>query len=778
MMRPKRVAIIGAGPSGIVTAKTLLHNYPKGTFEPIIFEKKCVIGGLWPIRGDDPENHNDTSTTRKAGFISPQMRTNLSRFTVSFSDLSWESVIGDDVPMFPRASQVGEYLETYMQYYIPPEVLKLGCKVVGTERRTVDGEGGRWRVEWEEGVEEQEAFGDITKESNMDVKRISGSFDYLVVASGYFSKPYIPHILGLEEFQDRVIHSSALQNIRSDLLPRLKNYHKPGSSGGKLVVIGGSLSATEAASSLALHLSSAAHTPGLSDQCWKGYTVQHICSRPFWSLPMHLPNIASNETSKAQPPSFLPLDLAMYDLSRRPPGLVNYSLGPVPSQRCIFVNNYFQSLLGTDQGDLGDGSLLVSEELKKKVPWIAVSDSYAEFVRSGGIKITNGRVTAIHNSPSTELGMVEVVDNNGDRVIVEDIAAVVFATGFTPFDSLSFLPKNVLGLLEFSEDTFFPIILDRKGSMNTRIPDLGFVGMYRGPYWGVMEMQARSLGQIWTQASAGGSHLATQSPSEDGEAERQLFRDLRCANREISRPQFPMGDYVGLMESFARDLFIHRYDHPGKDERSGPVAPARYQLLPLESHIRVRSEAETVATLSSMQAVLSGSSEDSVNRGMTAKAIFRALQGHWKFSRVLKESSDSELGNNESSVSGAAFFHPRYPTDPHYESEYLYEENETQPAGHKSRSIYRLCNVVQHGQAHIGVWTVAMTEGLNCNMTDGFSHGLARFNSIPGNNTGEQTMMKFQAIAKGKGCGFLSTGRYYQVPNGECVFEYTFYLRG
>jgi hypothetical protein len=27
--------------------------------------------------------------------------------------------------------------------------------------------------------------------------------------------------------------------------------------------------------------------------------------------------------------------------------------------------------------------------------------------------------------------------------------------------------------------------------------------------------------------------------------------------------------------------------------------------------------------------------------------IFRALQGHWKFSRVLEGSSDLELGNNE-----------------------------------------------------------------------------------------------------------------------------------
>jgi hypothetical protein len=67
-------------------------------------------------------------------------------------------------------------------------------------------------------------------------------------------------------------------------------------------------------------------------------------------------------------------------------------------------------------------------------------------------------------------------------------------------------------------------------------------------------------------------------------------------------------------------------------------------------------------------------------------------------------------------------------------------------------------------------------EGLNCSTIDVFSHGLARFNSIPGNcSTGEQTVIKFQAIAKG--CGFLST-RYYQESNGEYVFEYTFCLRG
>ncbi|KAN0069942.1 hypothetical protein V8E54_012248 [Elaphomyces granulatus] len=107
------------------------------------------------------------------------------------------------------------------------------------------------------------------------------------------------------------------------------------------------------------------------------------------------------------------------------------------------------------------------------------------------------------------------------------------------------------------------------------------------------------------------------------------------------------------------------------------------------------SKRDRDGSLSSWQAVLSGSNEDGVKHRMTAKAIFRALQGHWKFSRVLKGSSDLGLGNNEPSVSGAAFFHPRYPTDPHYESEYLYEENELEMKADRSIVFATRCNMVK-----------------------------------------------------------------------------------
>lgn len=121
--------VAGAGPSGLVTAKTLLHNFPHGTFSPVIFDTRHEVGGLW------------------AGTLDPSMRTNLSMFTVAFSDLSWESVMGTSgVPMFPQARQVGQYLAAYTKRYIPDDVLRLGHRVLKAERTAES--ASPWRIQW------------------------------------------------------------------------------------------------------------------------------------------------------------------------------------------------------------------------------------------------------------------------------------------------------------------------------------------------------------------------------------------------------------------------------------------------------------------------------------------------------------------------------------------------------------------------------------------------------------------------------------------------------
>lgn len=142
----------GAGPSGLVTAKTLLHHYPKGRFAPVIFDHRPKVGGLW--------NASDSSCETKYGlqeFIDPSMRTNLSRFTVSFSDYAWESTStgANEIALFPQACQVGRYLEGYSERYVPKDVLRLGCRVVRTQRNLTE-EGQRWTVEWEKSSEREE----------------------------------------------------------------------------------------------------------------------------------------------------------------------------------------------------------------------------------------------------------------------------------------------------------------------------------------------------------------------------------------------------------------------------------------------------------------------------------------------------------------------------------------------------------------------------------------------------------------------------------------------
>src|SRR5689334_25330317 len=67
----RSVAVIGAGPGGLVTARWLLSQ----GFEPTIFEQAPTLGGQW------------TALSGTSG-VWPHMHTNTSRILTSFSDLA------------------------------------------------------------------------------------------------------------------------------------------------------------------------------------------------------------------------------------------------------------------------------------------------------------------------------------------------------------------------------------------------------------------------------------------------------------------------------------------------------------------------------------------------------------------------------------------------------------------------------------------------------------------------------------------------------------------
>ncbi|KAJ5578209.1 FAD-dependent pyridine nucleotide-disulfide oxidoreductase [Penicillium hispanicum] len=664
-MDSKKVAIIGAGPSGLVTAKTLLHNFSRGTFAPVIFDSRHEVGGLWP----NTPGTQSSKANGPPGTLDPCMRTNLSRFTVAFSDLSWESVVGEtSIPMFPQARQVGQYLAAYAERYIPRDVLRLGHRVIRTARITNDSSHARWRISWTKESHSQ----NTNRESNLLSDEVmSEEFDYLVVASGYFARQYIPDIPGLEHFAGRIVHSSAIQKGR-DILG--DDYNATNS--GNVAVIGGSMSGVEAAAAAALEQSSTRLSVGATRD--KKCTVHHLYSRPFWTLPTYLPHETSDQTV-----SFLPLDLAMYDLGRRPPGPIGYSLGPIPEEKAIKTNEYFKSLLGAEYERYGHMQPPCDDNDKVlRPPWVAIGNDYAEFVRSGAIEATMGRAISVHPDSKTGLASIKVQATNGQQMMLQDIAAIVMATGFTPFESLSILPTDVLSSLEYTtEDPFLPLILDKGGTLRSEIPDLGFVGFYRGPYWGVMEMQARFLGAQWT---------AHDEPTKT-EEQRESMRALRHPDTSVRRGQFPMGDYVGLMEAFATDLGIARTEWPGGDSRSGPVVPARYVHDRVSSvtvdGVQTTGSSDIQQTLEALEAT--SNREHHTAQAAAALAIFRGLHGSWKFTRM-------NLATGQVIESGSLVFHPRFPSKSSYDKEYVVEEHfDSGSTGddslyHKPRSILRL----------------------------------------------------------------------------------------
>ncbi|KAL2796066.1 hypothetical protein BJX66DRAFT_144651 [Aspergillus keveii] len=695
MSFPKKVAIIGAGPSGLATAKTLLHNFPKGTFQPTIFEKKHRLGGLWAV--DYPsdrdranghshgrsrshsQSHRDRPTR---GYVDPNMRTNISRFSVAFSDLAWESVLGSNVPMFPRAWQVRRYLEEYARRYIPEGVVGLGRRVVKTARkRKGAGLGAQWEVHW---IDEGEK-GRSSARDHSDPEIKSESFDFLVVASGHFGTPHTPNIPGLDSVPS-IVHSSELQSA-DDISCLLE---KSPVKQGKVVIVGGSMSGIEAATSLALHLSSLNFEPGSTTQGGTGYEVWHLSTSPFWVLPTYLPHQYSDDPLNKGTMPLLPLDLFLYDLSRRPPGTVNLAYGPKSPEQVSLIYKSFKGMLGNDYSRIGGVNITDMEGNEStRAPWVAIADYYAEFVRSRAIRLEAGHARSITGFPSGCTIDIETPD--GSKPLT-DVAAVVMATGFSPSESLSFLGDDVLRVLEHSEkDHFLPLILDGFSSSHSDIPDLGFVGFYRGAFWGPAELQAQILAQRWSQT--GSEEVPTPAENEVEKAkERETVRNFRNLYPTNLRGQFPLGDYVGLMESLARQLRRPRQpvskNFPADAQPLGPVVPVRYHL---ENDHMAQEQADT--TMEALRHTLTADSKRA--RMCTAAAIFRALHGQWRFTR---ERQGLE-------TSGIATFHPRYPSSPGYEREYLCTEIED---GAETRLVYRLSEDTSElaKDAQVLIWSV------------------------------------------------------------------------
>ncbi|KAI6867651.1 hypothetical protein KC334_g19468, partial [Hortaea werneckii] len=319
----KSICIIGAGPAGLVAAKTFLQS---GQFAVSVYEKKDRLGGIWAI---------DESTTN--GYLSPQTPTNLSRFTVAFSDLDWRYVDlhskhdgrAAKLPMFPKAWHVNRYLQMYQQRFVPEYALHFDTEVIKAERakQSADESKTSWRITSRRG-------------SQTETK----SYDYLLVSSGFFSRPR-PLAQSVHSATPgpgvQIIHSSEFKSL-TDILPNASQKR-----GKKILLIGGANSGGEAAAAVAAQLSNARWSPDSSER-YEGYKIVHVVPRPLYALPPFV------EYEKG---SYVPIDFKLYDYSRRPPGPIQSNAGQQPLEVRNMVHSFLQGVVGGDQKDLGSDAL-------------------------------------------------------------------------------------------------------------------------------------------------------------------------------------------------------------------------------------------------------------------------------------------------------------------------------------------------------------------------------------------------------------------------------------
>ncbi|KAI9647176.1 hypothetical protein NHQ30_003559 [Ciborinia camelliae] len=703
----KSVAIIGAGPAGLVAAKTLIHSCP-GSFNVKIFEQSAHVGGLWAVESNP------------RGMINHEMSTNLSQFTVCFSDLAWGSMKFQPPPnLYPKAWQVNRYLVEYANRYIPVDTMVLETKVVSVEdTKTINQK--QWKI--------------ITVGMKNGSETIE-IFDYLIVASGFFSgrrsPPFSLTDINLKLDQPKkapIMHSSQYRQL-SDLFPGNQQLSKVK---GKILIIGGSHSGAEVASLVALQISDAVHSPTSSSSNIQPLQIIHVMPHPLVSVPGVV------QSGEKDTISFVPLDSQLYNLASRKDDPISFGYGfSTPEKRKRMKDVLGMIMDGTTEMIEEKETIISDKEEARSLdfgsPYVVVGDRYTEFVRSGAIRPILGRITKIstHDDKSGLLKatMIQTPESSSSFEI-KDVAAVIYATGFSSSPALNFLPQSTKDSLGYNPSlSRLPLLLSRDClTASIESPDnLAMMGFFDGNYWGILESQARILVRKW--ASKSDSSVSISPRSKESEEKSIKLHSFMEETRETikadsaSIPQNLLGDYPGLMEETFRELSLRRVDLDW-NQKDGMVCPARY----LDAGCDITQAEETMRKL---QTVVKDSK---YGRAFSARAAFRGLQGNWK-----AETEDLKTGSKK--MLGMISFHPRYPTNQGYDSEYIYIPSPEGQDHANKKVVYRLRemdNVIE-------VWSVEENSESKTNK----SRQTLEFNTAIGVE-GQGNRLDVRSIVKGE----------------------------
>ncbi len=189
-----RVAVIGAGPSGLAVLHSFEQARQRGADLPdiVCYEKQSDWGGLWNYTW---RTGLDEHGGPVHGSMYRYLWSNGPKEVLEFADYTFEDHFGTPIPSFPPR----EVLRDYITGRAEKDDLRRFISFNTTVRWVADSADGGF---------------DVTTESLPDGSTTVEQFDYVIVATGHFSSPNVPAYEGFATFPGRILHSHDFRDAK------------------------------------------------------------------------------------------------------------------------------------------------------------------------------------------------------------------------------------------------------------------------------------------------------------------------------------------------------------------------------------------------------------------------------------------------------------------------------------------------------------------------------------------------------------------------------------
>ena len=184
----KRVAIIGAGPSGLAQLRAFQSAAAKGAEIPevVCFERQSDWGGIW--------NYTWRPGTDEFGepvhcSMYRYLWSNGPKECLEFADYTFEEHFGRPIASYPPREVLWDYMKGRVEKAGVRNQIRFSTAVRAVKY-----------------CEESGNFS-VNAHDLVDDHHYVEEFDYVVVATGHFSTPNVPSFEGLARFNGRVMHA-------------------------------------------------------------------------------------------------------------------------------------------------------------------------------------------------------------------------------------------------------------------------------------------------------------------------------------------------------------------------------------------------------------------------------------------------------------------------------------------------------------------------------------------------------------------------------------------